>query len=107
VAEQSRSARYAPSVETSALPGIREYLKQWQIHNGADIIGRQPAVRTKNHRTNVENTGLPGQSYHDLATDEEQSQNEFDSFRPFLKDDLVDVGGQRTFLLPGDMVELM
>lgn len=29
-----------------------------------------------------------------------------EEFRPFGEQDLADVGGRRTFLLPGDLVEL-
>jgi hypothetical protein len=106
-ATQRSSAQYAASIGTSALPGIREYLKQWQIHTGANIIAAPSTLRTTNHRTDVANSRDTGPSYNELAIDGGQSEEDFDNFRPFLKDDLVEVGGQRTFLLPGDMVELV
>jgi hypothetical protein len=93
--------------ETTAPSNIREYLKQWQIHNSTEGSLLKPLPPMTSNRTDIANEVQFGTTFHDLAKEEEQSHDEIDNFRPFLKDDLVNVGGQRTFLLPGDLVELM
>jgi hypothetical protein len=112
----SRSARIESSAtlrnrnstpyETSTPSGIREYLRQWQIHNGADVPMKEITSPT-NLRTNVSNDRGNIQTRGALeAEEDDESHGDIDGYRTFLKDDLVDVGGRRTFLLPGDLVEL-
>lgn len=47
-----------------------------------------------------------GQSGMDLETSDDERIDLEDNASVFEQDDLVDVGAKRTFLLPGDLVEL-
>jgi len=94
-----------PQGKTTA-SDIRDYMKRWQIHHAADnTLIPSPLTVTKHRTTTTTNRSFKLNDQ-DFDAQEEDAVEDIHGFRPFLKDDLVDVGGQRTFLLPGDMVEL-
>ena len=108
-ATQRRSSQYTTLQEKADSSKIRENLKQWQIENDAENAISPLALPFKSigRRAEIANEVRFDSMGQNLSQDDEIGQDDMSNFSPFQKDDLVDVGGHRTFLLPGDLVELL
>jgi len=84
---------------------IRKRLRQWEIENAGLYIPLEMIYENKGVLGGVMNSST-GQSGMDLETSDDERIDLEDNASVFEQDDLVDVGAKRTFLLPGDLVEL-
>lgn len=96
------------TVPFSTLPietDIRQRLRQWEIENAGSYIPLEMINETKGILGGVLNSST-SQSGIDLESNNDESRDEDDTASVFEQDELVDVGTKRTFLIPGDLVEL-
>jgi hypothetical protein len=88
-------------------PNIRERLRQWQVENPANHF-QPPEFFNALQAEDVVNTMTrPNTNDFRVETDDEDARD--DSLRQPMFDEhgLIDVGSNRKFLLPGDLVDLM
>jgi hypothetical protein len=84
---------------------IRKRLRQWEIENRGTYVPLETINETKGIFGGVLNSST-GQAGMDLESNNDERADEEDNASVFEQDELVDVGTKRTFLLPGDLVEL-
>lgn len=90
------------STETNR-PRIRERLRQWEAENAHKHVHQIPPPDVA-EPGKISNPGMSGESEFRIESDEGQ----FDfGLELYDRDSLVDVGDDRGFLLPGDLVELV
>jgi hypothetical protein len=95
--------------ETSPLQlSFRERLRKWEAENAASyVLPRANAADSIRPGDVVNNLTRPQGGEFQVAPDEVQTEDGSGRAPVFDRDELVDVGNNRTFLLPGDLVELM
>ena len=95
-----------PSAVSPSKPNIRERLWLWEEENKILSIPFQDPFTPKFRPGEVVNSSFRGNAEFILEPDATDT-GDIDRLGPvFDKDELVDVGSSRTFLLPGDLVEL-
>jgi hypothetical protein len=93
-----------PSIES----GFRQRLRQWEKEH-AEAYVMTPAPKESNLRRGdvLNNTTRPQPGLFQIEGEEDDFED-FNMAKPiFDRGELVDVGSKRTFLLPGDLVELL
>jgi hypothetical protein len=101
-----------PAPEPPPLPPInstlRDRLREWEKEHAASYV-MAPMVRETNLSKGavLNNTTRPQPGSFEIEEEEDEYDNSYMAAPLFDRGELVDVGNQRTFLLPGDMVELL
>lgn len=85
-------------------PGIRHRLRQWEAENAATYVPTMLTVDAPQPGA-IHNSLTRSQSG-DFRADDEGGESDVLPEQIFDQDGLVDVGSKRSFLLPGDLVEL-
>lgn len=94
-----------PKVHPSSKLRIRERLRRWEAENVTDVPSApiDQDHGKPGHITNLYTRPMEG----DLIREVEDGQQLEDSPQPlFERDDLVEFGSERSFLLRGDLVEI-
>jgi hypothetical protein len=95
-----------PSALSPSKPNIRERLRLWEEENKISSVPFQDPFTPKFRPGEVVNSSFRGNAEFILEPDAVDT-GDTDRLGPvFDKNELVDVGSSRTFLLPGDLVEL-
>ncbi|KAH7364338.1 hypothetical protein BKA65DRAFT_532959 [Rhexocercosporidium sp. MPI-PUGE-AT-0058] len=94
-----------PPLSTSR-PSIRQRLRQWEMENAVSYENPGFVIDKATHG-NVSNEVLQV-SYNDFSGEDVEPKSEVEEHigLDFERFDMVDVGDSRSFLLPGDLVEL-
>jgi hypothetical protein len=91
----------------SSGPSFRERLRQWE-NDHASTFKISPEPRDKPRKGDVSNTTIRPQAGDFRVEGEEEDGNDLDMTELiFDRGGMVDVGNSRTFLLAGDLVELL
>lgn len=88
---------------------IRDRLRKWELEHAADyVMAQAPKEGTIRKGDVVNSTTRPQLGFFEVEADEE---DDFEDAKMataiFDRGEMVDVGSKRTFLLPGDLVELL
>ncbi|TVY73389.1 Mitochondrial protein cyt-4 [Lachnellula suecica] len=83
---------------------IRRQLRQWEKENAGSFVPVQMPSENLDRMGGIVNNGQHQDQFVDIDSD--PSRDDGDYMPLFERDELVDVGAKRTFLLPGDLVEL-
>jgi hypothetical protein len=84
---------------------IRKQLREWEIENSGSYIPAPTLRKEDGGLGGVTNSSRNQNEMVDIDRDMEKI-DEDNYTQVFERDELVDVGVKRTFLLPGDLVEL-
>ncbi|CAG8952597.1 hypothetical protein HYFRA_00009703 [Hymenoscyphus fraxineus] len=93
------------AISTDLGSNIRNRLRIWESQIGSDVAAvAAQAFEDVNQAGRALNT--TGVTAYTGKLDDNTEDELIDEFHPFAEQELADVGGKRTFLLPGDLVEL-
>ncbi|KAG9238331.1 hypothetical protein BJ875DRAFT_451304 [Amylocarpus encephaloides] len=85
---------------------IRERLRKWELENDSGALPQYNADAFA-LSTSTYNSTTRTPTKLDLEDAEDYGEHNNEEFSSFREDEMAHVGGRRTFLLPGDLVELM
>ncbi len=96
----------APIEVASAGLSFRERLRQWEIDH-AESFPVIPQVKEIASSDVLNNTTRPQVGEFQVEREQDDLEDDDMTTAGFRLGDLVDVGSKRSFLLPGDLVELL
>jgi hypothetical protein len=97
-----------PPIEVpSTAPSIRERLRQWEIEHADAFQAIPPPSYIVNSGDVLNSATRPQPGEFQVETEEDEVEEGDAYTSAFYSRGMVDVGSKRTFLLPGDLVELL
>ena len=96
----------SPIEKTPDRPNIRRRLRQWQIENPIKKFQPSEFYNTFQAENVVNTITRPNTNDFRVETDEEDARDDSLGLPMFDEHGLIDVGSNRKFLLPGDLVDL-
>jgi hypothetical protein len=97
-----------PSEIPSTSPSLRDRLRQWELEHAANyVMSPEPKLDRLKKGDVVNDTTRPQVGRFEVEGDENDFEDPSVPAPIFDRGEMVDVGSKRTFLLPGDLVELL